>query len=210
MKLDSHCNIQSGFDIHLKCGHELNCISVPSRYHLNLKTWKKNIGPIDYTYLKYPKNLEKEIGFRNNRLKMNKLSKNKMIDNIITFQGSCWFMEKDFFEKIGKLDSDYFGSLGTEAQELSMKTWLCNDGRVIRNKNVWYSHYQRKSPITKQLRNNMIINMQKTFSMCMLDKWPNQKKPFKWLIDKLGPFPGWPDNWYTKEYINSIKKYLLI
>lgn len=206
IKFDSHCNVGKGFDEILKRDSQPNQISIPSRYHLDVETWDKFNGPINHVFLKFPDNFDKEIGFRTKERKQ-EISYNS-IDEIIIFQGSCWFMEKAFFEKIGGLDVNMFGTWGMEAQELSMKTWLCHGGKVVRNKNIWYAHYKKKIQ-KRSMRKNMLKNMQKVFSMCMLNDWPGQKETFKWLIDKWPLYKNWPLDWYTPEYINSLKKNMI-
>lgn len=201
MKLDSHCDIDKGFDAKLKKYHKPRQISIPSRYQLNVDTWGKFNGPIDHVGLKFPSNFKREIGFRTRKTK--RIS-HEYVDEIIIFQGSCWFMEKDFFYEIGGLDVDMFGTWGMEAQELSMKTWLCHSGSVVRNKTTWYAHY-KKNIQKSSMRKNMLKNMQKVFSMCMLNEWPGQKETFKWLIDKWPLHKSWPVDWYTKEFIKNLK-----
>ena len=48
--------------------------------------------------------------------------------------------------------------------------------------------------------------MKKAFSLDMLNEWPGKKRPFKLLIDKFGPFPGWPQDWFTEKFINFLKE----
>jgi len=207
MKLDSHCSISDGFDIKMKSDLKEDWISVPSRYNLNIKKWKKYNGPIDHLYLKYPDNLKREVGFRYRDFKERAdIFKNELITEIIGFQGSCWFMHNDFFNKLGGLDVKTFSNFGAEAHELSMKTWLATDGKVVRNRNVWYAHYRQQGKRSDSLRNDMLYSMKKSFELDMFNGWTGQKRPFKWVIDKFGPFPGWPDNWHTDSYINNLKE----
>lgn len=208
MKLDSHCDISKGFDVELKSTTKENMVSVPSRYNLNPKKWKKFNGPIDFLYLKYPKRMKSiKLGMDLFEEKI-RSEDNKPIEEIIAFQGACWFMHKSFFEKIGGLDEEIFSSFGAEAHEISMKTWLCHQGIVVRNRNTWYAHYRPSnvwSSKPKKLRKEMLYSMKRAFSLDMLNKWSNQKKTFRWVIDKFGPFPGWPKDWYKEEYIQSLK-----
>lgn len=210
MKLDSHCDIMEGFDVMLKNQTGKNMVSVPSRYSLNVDDWSRFNGPIDYLYLKYPNEKDKDYVFRM-RLFKEKIKKenNPMIDDIIAFQGSCWFMHKTLFKRIGHLDNKLFDSFGSEAHEISMKVLLTLDGcRVVRNRNVWYAHYRpdklwKCKP--KKLRNTMISSMKTAFKLDILNKWPNQKRSFKSIVDKFGPFPGWPKNWHSIDNINILK-----
>jgi len=201
MKLDSHCNISDGFDSEMKSQSCYNMIQVPVRYNINTENWKRKNRGVTFVGLRYPDNFKKEIGFRSVLMR----KKIKGLEDIIIFQGACWFMEKDFFFKIGCLDEGMFGTWGVEAQELSMKTWLCNNGRVVRNPKVWYAHYRRDKILMKSMKINLLKNMKKSFRMCLCDEWPGQNKSFKWLVDKIGPFPKWPSNWHTEEYVNELK-----
>lgn len=212
MKLDSHCGIIDGFDVILKSQTEKDWVSIPAKYNLNVDTWERDKGPVTYLYLEYP-SLKKEKIFRMKPFnKKIKKRNNPMIDDIIAFQGACWFMYREFFDKIGGLNEELFGSFGAEAHEISMKTWLTTDnGRVVINKNAWYAHY-RPEKIWKNKPDNlktvMVQSMKKVFQLDMLNQWPNQKRPFKWVIDKFGPFPKWPIDWHTDEYINKLKQNL--
>jgi len=206
MKLDSHSDICNGFDAILKSQTDENWISVPSRYNLNVNTWEKYNGPIDHLYLKFPNNLKKEIGFRYKLFeKRAEEKKDEMITDIIGFQGSCFLMHKDFFKAIGGLDNDTFSPFGSLAHELAMKVWLTTDGRVVRNRNTWHAHYHPNEKRDKLLRQRMFKSMSASFRLDMLNRWPNQKRPFKWVIDKFGPFPGWPKDWHTDEYIGKLQ-----
>lgn len=207
MKIDSHCDISEGFDVNLKKDLKKNWVAIPSRYNLDVKNWKKFNGPIEHLYLKFPDNLEKEIGFRSRVFaERAKLFNHDITPDIITFQGSCWFMHRDYFYHMNCLDEKTFGSFGMEAHEISMKTWLVFDGKVICNRNAWNAHYSPNTRKSRSTRRNMLDNMKKVFRLDMLNEWPGQNKPFKWLIDKFGPFPGWPENWHTDEYINNLKR----
>ena len=55
----------------------------------------------------------------------------KIVD-LMTTQGSCWFMHKEFFDFIGGEDEDNYGTMGAEAQEICLKTWLSGGRFVLR------------------------------------------------------------------------------
>jgi glycosyltransferase involved in cell wall biosynthesis len=204
MKCDSHCMFDNGFDQALMFSTGPKTISVPSRYHLDPDKWERFNKPLKFAYLKYP-DLEKEIGFRTGRAKDIEKTMDGIEDEIIIFQGSCWFMRKSFMDQIGGLDEDMFGEWGMEAHELSMKAWLVHDGRVVRNTQTWYAHYKKTIEL-KEMRKNMLKNMKKIFSMDMRNDWPGQTKTFKWLIDKWPLFPGWDTGWSSPETINILIK----
>ncbi len=154
MKIDAHCKVGKGFDKILKrdCGE--NWLSVPSRYSLDAEKWERTRGPVDYIYLTFPYTDDDlyGTGFHGKKWRgphgqdgsfwhLEKERKHIKIDDLLSFQGSCWFMHKSYFFHIGCMDDINFTS-HQEAQELGMKVWL-SGGRVIRNKNTWYAHLHK-------------------------------------------------------------------
>lgn len=66
-----------------------------------------------------------------------------LIDDLMTMQGSCWFMSRKHWDNcIKEMDSENYGPFTQEAQEISNKTWL-SGGRVIVNKKTWYAHMHK-------------------------------------------------------------------
>jgi glycosyltransferase involved in cell wall biosynthesis len=137
MKLDAHCALSKGFDTVLKENHEPKRIQIPRRKRLHAKSWtliEDGRPDIDYMYLTEDlmgricggKNLDQEL-------------KKKEIDEIESFQGSCYFMEREYFHELGLLDDVNFGGSGHESQEITFKCWM-NGGKVVRNKRTWYAH----------------------------------------------------------------------
>jgi len=144
MKLDSHCMVDEGFDIALIEVHQDNWIQVPTRKRLDANKWEIiNDGRPDVDYLYLDENLKGVLwNERNNNLTL----REKKIDDIVSFQGSCYFMKKDFFHKIRILDNKHFGPMGHESQEIVFKCWM-KGGRVVRNKTTWYAHWHRTSSL---------------------------------------------------------------
>ena len=142
MKLDSHCMVDEGFDIKLISVHKENWIQVPTRKRLDADKWELiNDGRPDINYLKLDKELK---GTLNDEKNKDASLKDKMIDDIVAFQGSCYFMTKEFYNKLKILDDNSFGPMGHESQEITFKCWL-KEGRVVRNKTTWYAHWHRTS-----------------------------------------------------------------
>ncbi len=139
--------------------------------------------------------------------------KHLMVDEIMIFHGSCWFMEKDHFLSIDGLDEVMFKTLYQEPQELSFKTWL-SGGRVIVNKHTWYAHmYKGKAfgdePNIRGYKLDLsAMRMTERFGTWywMNDQWPKARKKMEWLIDKFAPIPGWPENW-REERLKWNEKY---
>lgn len=215
MKCDDHCMFGKGFDEILKADCEPGYLCVPSRYSLNADKWKRTRGPVDYLFLTFPYVHDPiyGTGFHGKKWKgphgddgsfwhLEKARKKIKIDDIIAFQGSCWFMERDLFFDIGTFDAEHF-YFGQEAIELGMKVWL-SGGRVIRNKNTWYAHWHKDSKhggrgfrLSKRL---MVQTEVYSTDLWMHNKWPKQTRKLEWLINKFGPMSGWPDDWQNPKY----------
>jgi len=159
MKLDAHCMLDKGFDEKLIADHQDNWVQIPRRKRLDPEKWElieKGWGDIDYMYL--GKDLMGRIDFRKSN---DPKFKTILIDNIESFQGSCYFITKDYFNKLGLLDDKNFGGSGNESQEITFKVWH-DGGRVVRNKKTWYAHahtnrgYSRKNTGVEKSRKYII------------------------------------------------------
>ena len=198
MKCDAHCMFSEGFDVNMAADCEEDWISIPRRYSLNPEEWERGKKrPIDYLYIESPtksggdlagkvwgeKNYDKEL-------------KKKEIDDLMTFQGSCWFMHKEYFFYLDKFDEKNYGTFRKEPQEICFKCWF-SGGRVVRNKKVWYAHLHKGKKYGRGYSaNRKDWNKGDNYNKKWLtgDAWnsPKQTKDFKWLIDKFEP-PGWED-----------------
>lgn len=140
MKSDSHCSFAAGFDRTLISESREKRIQVPTRKRLDAEKWSLiNDGRADINYLFLDKNYRGRLwNKKNNDEKL----KDKLIDPIVAFQGSCYFMERSFWEKLDILDDKSFGGMGHESQEIVFKCWLAG-GEVVRNKKTWYAHWHR-------------------------------------------------------------------
>jgi glycosyltransferase involved in cell wall biosynthesis len=224
MKIDAHCMVGKGFDEILKADCEEGWLVVPSRYSLNPEKWKRVREVVNYLTLTFPYDYGNIYGtglhgkgwkdIAGSLRGFNRERKEILIDDIITFQGSCWFMHThSFFDKIGCLDTDRY-NFNQEAQELGFKFWL-SGGRVIRNKKTWYAHLKKGSWVgtmfRKSKREQLLAEVYST-DFWMNNKWPGQKRDMKWLIDKFWPLEGWPDDWQDPKYsenwehVNKLKE----
>jgi len=211
MKIDAHCNIAPNYDIDLQKDMNDNWLVIPRRYGLDMETWgiRRDKMLVDYEYLSDP-NSKRQMS-KKPQLRAWKWQQrcedraHKMIDETMTFQGSCWFAEKDFFMKqVGYLDDILYGPFSCEAQEIGLKYWLGkHGGRIIVNKKTWYAHlwkgkpyreiylemygrsYARTSPT--QLKNAIAFSN----DFWMNNKWEDRKYDLKWLIDRFAPVPTW-------------------
>lgn len=190
LKCDAHTMWGEGFDIILKADCNDDWVVVPRRYALDPEKWEREDNPkypIDYMYLSqglhgenWPeKNKDKEL----EQIK---------IDDLMSFQGSAWFMKRTYFDWLELMDEEHFGSFASEAQEIGFKAWL-SGGRVVVNKNTWYGHwhktqsrgyslssaeFQKGADFTEQWREQGIV-------------WPKQKYSLQWLVERFAPVPTW-------------------
>lgn len=219
MKIDAHCKVGKGFDEILKADCEENWLSVPSRYSLNAEEWERFRGPVDYIYLTFPYHDDDlyGTGFHGKKWRgphgqngsfwhLEKERKHIKIDDLLSFQGSCWFMHKSYFFHIGCMDDINFTS-HQEAQELGMKVWL-SGGRVIRNKNTWYAHLHKGTKYGRGFRASK-RDQKKTqvysTNLWMKNQWPGQTRKLEWLINKFWPLDDWPEDWQDPKYAENYK-----
>ena len=196
LKCDAHCLFGDGYDEILKADCESNWISIPRRYSLDAINWcRKEKHPIDYLYLECP-SISKHgdlAGVVWNERNYNVELEKVLIDDLLTFQGSCWFMHKDYFFELGKLDEENYGTFRKEPQELGFKCWL-SGGRVIRNKKTWYAHLHKGKQFGRgySLRNTDWKKGDEYNKKWITNSaWSGQTKEFKWLVEKFMPMPGW-------------------
>ena len=200
MSLDAHCMVAKGFDEQLVKDHQPNWVQIPRRNRLDAENWclQDQCGrpPIDYEYLMWRPVLRKE-GFHGYKWDSKTLEKKDvMIDDTITFQGSCWFMTKDWFNKMGFMQIEGYTGWGQEAEEISFTTWK-NGGRVVTNKNTWYAHLHKGKKYGRMYRAYDADN-KKCYAFAY-NHWVNDNKEFFInLIEKFMPLPNWPEDWQEK------------
>ena len=132
--------------------------------------------------------------------------KDILIDDIIAFQGACWFMPKDLFFKIGGLENEQF-NLHQEAQELCFKVWL-SGGRVVVNKKTWYAHLHKGAGGRgfHLLKQDKYDAEDYSVDFWMNNRWPGQTRDMKWLMDKFLPLDGWPMDWENPKWKENWRK----
>ena len=191
MKIDAHCIVSPGFDSHLLKDHQPNWIQIPRRYKLKEETWEPDFNEfIDYEYWIWPKKF-KPISLHGFRWADRARARaDKIIDDTLTFQGSFWFMTRQWWEKCDfMLDEGYNELHAQEAVYLGNTTWTA-EGRVVVNKNAWYCHLHGKRGygINRSAREKCYIYSYKHWVL-------DNKNGFIKLIEKFWPIPNWPENW---------------
>jgi glycosyltransferase involved in cell wall biosynthesis len=217
MKVDEHVMMSEGYDVELikDCN---GCLVIPRRKRLDAEKWE-NISDgradIDYMKIDYPFErpfdpvcgLHGSIWDRPER-------KEIMIDDVMTGQGSCYFMPKQLWlDVIKELDSEHYGPFTMECQEVMNKVWL-SGGRCIVNKNVWYSHYHKgrkgKGYGFSGNQYEVFMAAKEKGRQYAIDYWLTTKDfkyDFEWLVNKFWPIPGWPEDWKARIEQDKLKDF---
>jgi glycosyltransferase involved in cell wall biosynthesis len=199
MKLDAHCMVAEGFDVELASRCEPDWVMVPRRYPLDPEAWKvqdNGKAPIDYHFLSYPLARENPyLGLHGSPWRERSAGREDLlVDAEMSSQGSCWFMSRAMWERIGPLDFAAYGSFIQEFQEIGLKAWL-GGGAVMVNKRTWYAHlhkgrtYGRGYWISRQEQD---AGADFAMRYWMLDRWTERKRDLRWLVEKFAPVPTWP------------------
>jgi glycosyltransferase involved in cell wall biosynthesis len=203
MKVDAHCMFEPGYDLKLAAEFDDNWIVIPRRYRLDAVTWtRRHFAPLDYHYLICPWS-QKEFTMQNTIWQARDRARaSVLLDDTMTFQGSCWFMTAEHFHKrLGGLELKHYWGWEQEPQELGNKTWL-GGGRVVVNKNVWYAHLHKGALWGRMYPMNwtQVMEGHRYSTIYWLrNSWPGQIHPFSWLVEKFWPIPTWMEGWQEME-----------
>lgn len=203
MKTDGHCLFSEGFDEVLKADCQINWVMVPTRKRLDPEKWEVIKDPrpdINYAYLAYPedksvwggKGLQgKEWRDKNSDKSLEK----KLLDNLMSFQGSCWFLKRKYFYWLELMDEKNYGHFAKESQEIVLKAWL-SGGKVKRTKKCWYAHWHKTEGRGYSLSREQWKKGTDYTNKWMEGKaWHKQIHSLRWLVNKFRP-PTWPEDWF--------------
>lgn len=223
--IDEQCGVDQGYDVKLAADCEDDWVVIPRRWRLEPETWtltKDSEGdkrpPIDYMYTEYPyaKPYDKTQGLHGAEWRQKYFDRLEvMIDDVPTMQGSCYFMSRKHWDNvIGELDPTHYGQFTMEAQEVSLKTWF-SGGRVVVNKNTWYSHWHKGKKgkgyafTTEQYREHQ-EGMEKG-RLYAIEYWLNTKDfkyDWNWFVtEKFPDMPGWTPDWAERVKVDKLKDY---
>lgn len=207
LKTDAHCSFSEGWDDILTQDCDDDWVVVPRRDRLDAENWcLQDTGkpPIDYMYLSYPDDPADWGGPGLNGKPWEERNRDEAlraveVDDLMSAQGSAWFMHRPYFDHLELMDEANYGSFWSEFQEIGMAAWL-GGGRVIVNKRVRQLHlhkgktYGRGYSLSKETLNQ---GSRYAKRWMMNDAWnpKKQTRPFSWLIEKFWPVPSWPDTW---------------
>ncbi len=183
MKCDAHCLFAEGFDVALSEVCEPDWTLVPQRYKLNVEDWTRGKEVCSFEYIDIP-------SFKGRKWPeyAERIGDEPLVD-LMTFQGSCWFMHRERFWDLGGLDDVNYGMMGREAQEISLKTWL-SGGRQLLARNTWYAHWSKPNshyPGRSEAKKKSIAYAQ---DLWLSDGWPLQTMKRMELFAQFAPLPG--------------------
>ena len=219
MKIDEHCMVDQGFDTKLEADCNDDWIVVPRRHRLDAEKWeiiKDGRPPVDYMYIAYPyeRPFDRRCGLYGGGIdKRRHIERaDELIDDTMSWQGSCYFMKKSYWGKLfpDGMDEENYGKFNHEAQEIGFKCQL-SGGRLVVNKKTWYAHYHKGKSgkgygFSREQYKQHETSKEKSRRYCMNywlnNKWEGRTRDFKWLIDFFNP-PGWPGNWEEQIKIDA-------
>lgn len=208
LKTDGHCMFADGFDEVLAGDCDDDWVVVPRRKRLDAEQWcvqDVDKPDIDYMFLSYPDDpndwggdiaMHGKLWEERNR---DDTLKKVLVDDLMSFQGSAWFMPRDYFFRLDLMDDVNYGTFLNEPQEIGLKAWL-SGGRLVVNKKTWYAHlhkgkkYGRGYTMSQRDIDVGARYTYKWFAEPMGEAWPGQTLPLAWLIERFWPVPSWPDD----------------
>ena len=128
------------------------------------------------------------------------------IAETMSAQGSCFMLTREKYWELNICD-EKFGSWGQQGVEVALKTWL-SGGRLVTNKNTWYSHMFRTQPgfgFPYPISGKQVDQARKLSRELFVENtWEKQVYPMSWLLDKF----DWPEDWHdpNHEMVKLVKK----
>jgi glycosyltransferase involved in cell wall biosynthesis len=208
LKSDAHCMFGEGWDEILKNDCDDDWVVVPRRLSLDAENWgilQNGKRPVDAHFLSYPFAKPEEIGMHGTVwIDRAKALIEEPISDEMSSQGSCYFMKRQYYKKLGLLNEEGYGRFVQEFQEVGNSCWLTG-GRVIVNKNTWYAHWHKGKANGRGYfidKRSMVRGAHYSADHWLHNRHAGLVRDFSWLISHFSP-PGWPENW--QEEIMSYK-----
>ena len=201
-KLDGHCMVDEGFDVKLAADCEYDWITVPRMYQLDGEKWHpKMTKKTDFMFFRSPDAAEHPFRIDYYDARIARAFPEEYaayrkapwrqgdIADTMTCIGAGWFMHKDRFWELGGMDEEH-GHWGQMGVELSCKAWL-SGGRMVVNKKTWFAHLWRNHAPWRLTQHQVDKAREYSKDLWLNNKWPQQKRPLSWLIEKFAPVPTW-------------------
>jgi len=220
MKCDAHCIFAPGWDTALKTHCDGDWLAVPTRHSVDIHQWTVRPKDYNYHYLTWPFDLSmygyglhaKTFDWRTNK-PVNARWADRPIDDLMSFQGSCWFMHVANFHRLyprGLDHENYY--FYQEAQEVGLTQWM-SGGRCVINKHTWYAHLHKGNNALHTLDGRegrgffLNVYRKRSAEKFAADYWLNDRLPqaqmtfvqfverFLPLLDFVQGGERWPDDW---------------
>jgi len=198
MSLDAHCMMAKGFDEQLIKDHQDNWVQIPRRNRLDAERWAlqpqvDKRPPIDYEYTMWPLRFD-PLGLHGFKWDARTLERLDIpIDETMHFQGSAWFVTKEYFKHLNLMQIEGYSGWGAEAEEIFMKVFR-DGGKVISNKLTNYAHLHKGAKWGRMYY--MTRQSMRDCNTYAYNYWVNENKElFRKFIKKWWPLPNWPLDW---------------
>lgn len=198
MSVDAHCMFAKGFDEVLVRDHQDHWVQVMRRNRLDAENWSLQSQvdtrpPIDYEYIMFPQLIRDKAlhGFKWDHRTLTRWD--TLVDDVLTFQGSAWFMTKEWYQSNGLMQIEGYTGWGQEAEEMSFTTWS-HGGECKVNKNTWYAHLHKGAKYGRMYW--MSREEGRRSYAYAYQHWVVENRAFfQSMIERFMPMPNWPENW---------------
>lgn len=195
--LDAHIMLSHGWDEVLRNNSKANRVQIMRRYRLDPFNWctqkqDRKLDFIDYEHLLW-KGLEKHEmhGFRSEEITRER--QNLIEDDVLTCQGSFFFMERSWFTKMGFMDMGYQGQ-GEESEEIVFGTVYAG-GEVKVRKDCWYAHLHKSEHNGGRGFHKSRSEAQSSYDYAWKKLVTENTEKFIEHIEKFPLDPNYPKNW---------------
>ena len=197
-KTDGHCMVSEGWDRECANTCQDNWIIIPRRKRLDAENWTftdEKKPDIDYMYLAAPKGAESLKGVLWDEKNKDAALKEVELDDLMSAQGSAWFMPRPYFQHLELMDESQYGTFWNEFQEIGLKCWL-SGGEVKVDKRCWYAHLHKGAKYGRgyALREKGTGWTNKWVTEPVGVAWHKADRPLSWLIEKFWPVPTWSED----------------
>lgn len=215
MKCDAHCLFAPGYDEALKADCEDDWLVVPTRHSVDGATWTMKRRDFNYHVLTFPylpsmygEGLHAVTFPWDANKALNADRATVPIDDLMSFQGSCWFQHTAYFNRLGPLDHAHY-YFYQEAQEIGLRVWMTG-GRCVINKKTWYAHLHKG----KDEGRGFYLSLKRkreserySSDFWLNDRWPGATRSFVSLVEQFwpqlqrltDPKYAWPADWRALE-----------
>lgn len=201
MKIDAHCIVPKDYDLQLIKDHQPNWVQIPRRYNLDPDKWCRGEKVVDYELFIFPLRYSPASLHGYKWPERAIARENVMIDDTLTFQGSCYFIARKYWDELDLLNDDGYGTLpAQEATYIGMTVWS-RGGRVVVNKNTWYAHLFKGQRFSRGYY--MSKDLQRECYAYSYNHWVNEhKEDFIKIIEKFLPMPKWATDWKERLWMH--------